>query len=102
MYNIPVAFAKEPSEFKPESPIRKFDHILSNDSVGALSPISKQEYVTYLKEELHMEVKKELKYKSLTDELNLLSKNFKLEVELHESEQENRKLQLWILDDKSQ
>jgi len=45
-------------------------------------------------------VQRELKFKNLQDDLSLLHKNFQLEQELHTSELENRKLQMWILEDK--
>lgn len=47
-----------------------------------------------------MLVTKEANIVKMKEEQYLLEKNLRLEEELHESELENRKLQLWILDDK--
>ena len=67
-----------------------------------MSDNDKQDYIYWLKEEIHNEIKRELKFKCLQDDLGLLHKNFALEEELHKSEMENRKLQIWILEDKQE
>jgi hypothetical protein len=57
-------------------------------------------FAKQLKDEIEMLVTKEAKIVKMKEEKPLLEKNLRLEEELHESELENRKLQLWILDDK--
>ena len=65
-----------------------------------MSELDKEMYRRQLKDEIQYLIKKEQKVKSCEEEYALLQKNMKLEQDLHESEFQNRKLQLWILDDK--
>ena len=71
---------------------RKQFQLQDIEEIKAFTDVQKQDYISWLKEEIHFEVKRELKFKSLQDDLGLLHKNFKLEQELHLQELENRKL----------
>ena len=74
--------------------------IISQENLAEMSELDKEMYRRQLKDEILYLNKKESKGKSQEEELALLQKNMKLEQDLHESELQNRKLQLWILDDK--
>ena len=65
-----------------------------------MSELDKEMYRRQLSEELQFLKRKDLKVKSAIEEIELLEKNLKLEQDLHDSEFQNRKLQLWILEDK--
>ena len=65
-----------------------------------MNELEKEMYRRQLKDEIQFLIRKDLKVKSAQEEVELLEKNLKLEQDLHDSEFQNRKLQLWILDDK--
>lgn len=60
----------------------------------------KVDYMTWLKEEIAYEDQSEKKFKGLENDLSLMQKNYLLEQELHRSEHETKKLQIWIMEDK--
>ena len=75
-------------------------NILTNQELQIMNELEKEMYRRQLKDEIQFLIRKDLKIKSAQEEAELLEKNLKLEQDLHDSEFQNRKLQLWILDDK--
>jgi hypothetical protein len=65
-----------------------------------MTELDKEMYRRQLNDEIQYLIKKELKVTASQEEVVLLEKNLLLEQDLHSSEFQNSKLQLWILDDK--